>query len=277
MAISEKTIRVNGRNVHYWEDGSQHGRPILLLHGGFGDAWIHWKEIIPLLAFDYHIIAPDLPGYGQSDPLGALRVRGMVDWLSGLLDALGLDQAVLVGHSFAGLFARVLAAEAPQRVPALILVNGGVIPASPFFAKALAYTPVIGRLAFQRIAASTSARAELTRIFANQDALTDEFAGRAQRNREALGRLMQGLTVSRVPDARNPLIPVLLLWGENDPVTPVWVGENIKKGIPSARMSIIAGCGHMPQIETPDVFATQVQFFLDKIDRTPRGSGILSS
>lgn len=280
MGLSEKTIRVNNLNVHYWEDGVQHGKPVLLLHGGFGDAWTHWKEVIPLLAEQYRVLAPDLPGYSQSDPLGNVRVAALVDWLRGFMDAAGVDQAVLIGSSFSGLVVRLLAASIPERVPALVLVNGGVIPDAPTFAKILARIPLLGKTLFNRIAASTSSRSELVRIFGASEALTDEFVARTGKNREALGRLMQGLTISAIPAGRTPLMPVLLLWGEEDTVTPVWAGENIKNAIPGAKLSLVAGCGHMPQIEAPEVFATQVLMFLNNMDRSQRdlpGAGLLNS
>lgn len=279
MALSEKTIRIKTLNVHYWEDGTQHGKPVLLLHGGFGDAWTHWQEVIPLIAEQYRVIAPDLPGYSQSDPLPSVRVSALVDWLRGFMDAVGVDQAVLIGSSFSGLTARMLAAASPQRVPALVLVNGGVIPDAPTFAKILARIPLVGKTLFNRIAASTSSREELVRIFGTSDALTDEFVVRTGKNREALARLMQGLTISAIPSQRIPLMPVLLLWGEEDSVTPVWSGENIQKAIPGSKLSLIAGCGHMPQVEAPDVFATQVLMFLNNLDRSQRdlpGVGLLN-
>lgn len=278
MAISEKTTRVNGHNVHYWEDGTQHGKPVILLHGGFGDAWVQWKEVIPLLAEEYHVIAPDLPGYSQSDALPTVRVNRLVEWLKGVLDTLEIDQSVLIGHSFAGLIARLLTAEMPQRFPALLLVNGGVIPAAPLLAKTVARVPGLGKLVFNRVASSTTTNSELARIFQNQDTLTSEFVARVQQNRDGLARLMQGLTVSAIPQERTPLVPVCLLWGEEDPVTPVWAAENIKKGIPGARLNLIAGCGHLPHVEAPDVFATQVSFFLNNLDRVQRdlpGVGLL--
>lgn len=273
MALSEKTVRVAGRNVHYWEDGAAHGRPLLLLHGGFGDAWTCWREVIPSLAENYHVIAPDLPGYSQSDALPRANAGALVAWLRGLMDAIEVEQAVLVGHSFAGLAARLLAASEPQRVPALVLVNGGVIPNPPAFARALALLPVVGPAMFRRIAGSTGARGELLRAFGNASALTDEFVARTAKNRDGLAALMRGLTLSRIPEARTPRIPVLLLWGEDDPVTPVWAAEVIQRGIPGAKLSLVAGCGHMPHVEAPDVFAAQVMMFLNNLDRSQRNLG----
>ena len=65
MTISENVIDVGGLPVHYWEGGAENGRALLLLHGGIGDAWANWSKVMPALAEDYHVFAPDLPGFGE--------------------------------------------------------------------------------------------------------------------------------------------------------------------------------------------------------------------
>lgn len=130
MKINEQTITVNGLATRYYEAGSGNTRTLLLLHGRFGDAHLHWAEIMPVLADEFHLIAPDLPGYGGSAPLPALSLEAFVDWTQSLLDALNIEQAAVVGSSFGGTVARLLATMRPTYVPALILVNGGGLPRS---------------------------------------------------------------------------------------------------------------------------------------------------
>jgi pimeloyl-ACP methyl ester carboxylesterase len=62
-------IAVEGRPCRYWVAGPDNGRPLLLLHGGLGDAALHWGRALPDLARDFHVLAPDLPGFGASAPL----------------------------------------------------------------------------------------------------------------------------------------------------------------------------------------------------------------
>lgn len=259
--FSEKTITLNGKNIHYYEDGEQHKTTILLLHGGFGDAWMHWNHLMPVLRDEYHTIAPDLPGYGQSDGIRAPTPMALVEWTKGFLDHLGLNDVVVVGNSFGGLIGRLLAANYPQYVPVLVLVNGGVIPAVPTLAQLLAKSWV-GGFIFSQIARSTVSRGNLEGLFENKSLLTDEIVSRAQANRNGLARLMRAHSYADKPEKRTPRIPVLLLWGEEDAVTPRVVGEHIQRGIPGSKLELIAATRHLPHVEEPEIFDWQLRRFL---------------
>ncbi|MCB1676794.1 MAG: alpha/beta hydrolase [Halioglobus sp.] len=260
--INEKTVSVNGLTVHYYEVGEKHNEHILMLHGGFGSAWEQWREVLPLLAENHHVIAPDLPAYGQSDALSGMTLQRLVDWALGLMDALGIQQAALVGNSFGGLIARILAAQQPERAEALVLVNGGVIPSVPFLAKTIASIPVLGNLVYKQVTRSTSSRTQLELAIKTQSVFTPEFLANVQANQKALAGLMRCLSITPVPPERVPKCPTLLLWGEEDAVTPRVVAEHIQRAIPDAKLSLITEIGHMPQLEAPEIFAGQIQNFL---------------
>lgn len=272
MIIEAKTVQVNGRTVRYVEYGAAKGRPIILLHGGFADSEVNWKPAMESLGLEFHAIAPDLPGFGGSAALPGLPgVDRLVVWLKNFMDTLGIEQAVIVGHSFGGLIARVFAASHPDYAVAVVLVDGGVIPNVPPLARFIARIPFVGGFLFGRIAARSCRRPALAGIVAEESAIDDEFASRAWHGREALARLMRGVTLSRVPAARQtPPVPVHVLWGEADGIAPVYVGEFIAKSIPGATINTIAGCGHLPQLEVVDVFTAQISMYLNSIDRQPR-------
>ena len=272
MALIENMATVNGKQVHYWEDGNNVEQTILLLHGGFGNAQLNWQEAIPHLADEYHVIAPDLPGYGQSESI-RITVQNLVDWTRYFIDHLQLEQVVIVGHSFGGLITRIFASQNPKYTPAIVLVNGGVIPAVPLPAKVIAYTPVIGSLVYNQIAKSTTKNSSLESTLKTEEAVTAEFREAVQAEARALGKLMRALSISPVPSERVPPLPVLLLWGEEDSVTPRVVGEYIQRNLKGSKLSLIADVGHMPQVEVPDVFAWQVKQFLKDLNR-PRRQGI---
>ncbi|PJF22360.1 MAG: hypothetical protein CUN56_06390 [Phototrophicales bacterium] len=263
--FSEQVIALNGRNVHYYEDGQDHKTTILLLHGGFGDAWLHWNHIMPELRHEgYRTIAPDLPGYGQSDPIASPTPMALVAWVKAFLDELGIADVVVVGNSFGGLTGRLLAANYPQYVPVLVLVNGGVIPAVPTLAQLLAKSP-LGGLIFRQIARSTVSRNNLGGLFENQTHLTDEVVSRIQANRNGLARLMRAHSIAPKPEKRTPRVPVLLLWGEEDAITPRIVGEHIQRGIPGSKLELIAATRHLPHIEEPEIFLWQLTAFLKSL------------
>ena len=86
MSVGEYEFTLNNRKVTYYEAGLHHSRSILLLHGGIGDAKHNWYDVIPQLAEDYHVLAPNLPGFGGSENLA--RHRDLSDITAWLIDFL---------------------------------------------------------------------------------------------------------------------------------------------------------------------------------------------
>jgi pimeloyl-ACP methyl ester carboxylesterase len=125
--VELRTIEVEGRSVSYLSAGPADGPPLLLVHGGLGDAALHFERIVPLLAARYRVIAPDLPRFGDTAPLPDASFDRLADWLVSLADALALGRVVLVGNSFGAGLSRVLAARHPERVRGLVLLGGGLV------------------------------------------------------------------------------------------------------------------------------------------------------
>jgi pimeloyl-ACP methyl ester carboxylesterase len=275
MPLREKMLTVNGRAVHVWQQNDQNGKAVILLHGGFGDAWTNWKEIIPVLAEeDYHVIAPDLPGYGQSAAMPDMRLGALIEWLQALMETLEVKHAVLIGHSFGSLLARLFAAAHPRHTPAVVLINGGVLPDVPATARLIARIPVLGPMLFKRISDNTATRPYTSEAAHVKEALSENFFANINLNRPGLAALMRGLTLSSVPKAHVPPVPVLLLWGEADTITPLNAAEYVKNEIAGSKLTTIADCGHFPHLEAPEVFTRQVVFYLSKLDRgAERGPG----
>ena len=115
------TVDVGGLAVCYRTRGNADGRPVLLLHGGASDAttWDFFAEA--LVAHGMRVIAPDLRGHGGTARSGAYPLSAFADDVLGLLDALGLDQVALVGHSLGAHAAALAAQRAPHRFTALVL------------------------------------------------------------------------------------------------------------------------------------------------------------
>lgn len=288
------TITVTGRTVHYIEAGPLDARPVILLHGNVGDAAFHWQKLMPELATTYHIIAPDLPGFGGSDPLPHTTFQTLIDWLDAFFDALNIDAAPVVGTSAGGLIARLFAAGYPSRVPALVLINGGGLPAKPpAIARLIARIPVINRFVFgssaQQLIGSRKALNWLAEppetvteniTYTPIDVITDDMLARAQNNLNGLVTLMRTQVLSPVPEARTPLIPTLILWGENDDISPLSVGKRVQSAIPGAQLTPITETRHAPHIAEPDIVAFQIERFLEGLSAPPKsdlgGVGMLS-
>jgi pimeloyl-ACP methyl ester carboxylesterase len=281
MAPIEKTLTLNGLQVNYWEDGQEKARDILLIHGGIGNAAFHWKSIMPVLAETFHVYAPDLPGFGKSVPLPHRSTDALVRWLDDFMQVLGIEQAVVVGNSLGALIARLFAAANPQTVPAVVLVNGGAVPSIPPVLSTFARIPLISQLFFAQLGRMGTSPSTLKRMIHAPEVLTEAFTNDVRAANGGYTRLMRMLFASPMPLKQTPLVPTLILWGADDQLTSVSDAEAIKTSIPGSVLTTIAECGHMPQLETPDVFVWQVNTFLDNLSR-PRqpsrsGPSILSS
>lgn len=131
MSITHNYVQTNGIRMHVAEAGS--GFPVLLCHG-FPELWYSWRHQLTALAdAGFRAIAPDQRGYGETDapqPIDAYSIHHLVGDLTGLLDALEIDKAVIVGHDWGGLVVWQMALLAPQRVAGVVGVNTPVLPAT---------------------------------------------------------------------------------------------------------------------------------------------------
>ena len=110
MTVSQQTITIEGRQAKYWSGGS--GKPLVLIHGGLGDAYQQWHTCFEALEPHFQIIAPDLPGFGVSAPLPMPSYQNYLNWLQLLLDMLNIGgPLLLMGHSFGSVLSRFFAAE----------------------------------------------------------------------------------------------------------------------------------------------------------------------
>ena len=119
--ILSRKIRVAGLDIHYYTAGE--GEPLVVIHGGGGDART-WLSNIAALAGKYTVYAPDLPGYGGSQPLaGDYYIPELTEFVDDFSDNLGLESFNLVGHSLGGAVALNYALEFPYKIRKLVLVS----------------------------------------------------------------------------------------------------------------------------------------------------------
>lgn len=274
--MRERTLTVGGLPIRYWERGS--GRAVTLLHGGFGDAQMHWQSV--LLGDEYRLLAPDLPGFGRSAPLAKPDFALWLGWLEAFLKELQVEQTVLVGNSFGGLLARYFTALHPTMVPALVLVNGGDLPNDIPLARFLGGLPVLGDVMYDALGRSAVTPKNLTGLVHHPAALSPDALERIQTNARGTAGIMRTATLSRFAASDKIKVPVLLVWGVEDKLTPVPVAKRLQKELGSSELVEIADAGHLPHLEAADVFNVQLTQFLERINRPPRpagrGAGILT-
>lgn len=269
-----KTIVANGIATNYHDVGS--GFPVLLIHGsGPGvSAWANWRLTMPALATERRVIAPDMVGFGYSQrPKG---IRYCLDtWVAqavGLLDALQIEQADLVGNSFGGGLALALAIRHPQRVRRLVLMGSAGIsfPLTPGLDAVWGYQPSLAAMrglldifAYDR-SRVTDELAEL-RYQASiqpgfQEAFETMFPAPRQNGVEALA--------SSEADIRALPHETLVIHGREDKVLPLSNAYTLAQWIERSQLHVFGRCGHWTQIEHADRFAQLVGNFLAEADRS---------
>jgi pimeloyl-ACP methyl ester carboxylesterase len=262
MAAERKQGRMHDRRFvqgdidwHLLEGG--HGEPLVLLHGFNGDSY-HFTRVSRRLGAHFRILAPDLPGFGQTEYEGSLdySVEAQADRVLALLDALGIDRFYLGGSSMGGYVACAMAQKAPERVQGLwLLAPGGIqsAPLSPLFE--VVYTGghnalvVRDRADFGRLMDYCFVRPPWLPA-----PLARELADRAGRHAERAAAIFEAIRFDSTPledIAPHVDAPTLVAWGQSDQVLHP-DGLKILEGLlPRARTLLMPGVGHLPMIEAP--------------------------
>ncbi len=269
----------HGRAIAYREYPGN--GPVLFLVHGVGSNSDCWAEVIPrLVTGGAHVVAIDLPGHGQSAKhRGDYSLGPMANALRDLLDYLGHERAVFLGHSLGGGIAMQFFYQFPNRVDGLILVSSGGLgdETKPWLrAATLPGTELVLSLMGSKATISSASWVgrRLARLGVRPQILADEvlirlreFADRDYRN-AFLATLRSVVDVSgqrvsalaQLPMATD--LPVLLIWGEEDKTIPLHHGQAASRVLPHARLIVFPGAGHEPHVHDPQLFADSLLSFL---------------
>jgi 2-hydroxymuconate-semialdehyde hydrolase len=253
-------------NVH--DAGS--GAPVLLIHGsGPGvSAWANWRFAIPRLASRLRVIAPDIVGFGYTDPPESFKysLSQWRDHLLAVLDALGVQKASVVGNSFGGALALSLAAAEPARVDRLVLMGsvGVQFPLTSELDAIWGYEPSLDNM-----------RALMHTFAYDQTIVNDELvrlryeASTRRETRDAYAEMFpaprqSGIDALCLPEDSIRALPhrTLLIHGRDDRVIPMQTSLRLLELIPKSELHIYGNCGHWVQIERSGEFVDLVARFL---------------
>jgi pimeloyl-ACP methyl ester carboxylesterase len=258
MQPREQILTVGGVDVHAWVGGQ--GEPLLVLHGAGGNRG--FTRALASLAERYTVWAPTHPGFGRS---------GDADWMEGIddlarfylwfLDAAGLDRPHVLGHSIGGWTAAEMAVMSPGSLGRLVLVApAGLKPESGEILDIFYLPPP---KLFELTVHDPATIPEWDALFATPPTPAEQEI--AVRNREMTARL------TWKPYMHNPRLPhflprvgnrTLVVWGREDRIVPIVCGEQYRRLLPAATLTVLERCGHLPPIEHPDTFATLTLDFL---------------
>ncbi len=223
------------------------------LHGLFGRP-DHWAAVRLALGAHHRVVAPALPLTLEQAREG---VPALSRFVAGWLSAQGIDRVVLLGNSFGGHVALDFALRYPSRVHGLVLTgSAGLLERS--FTRGVPASP-----------SPAFVRAKLEEVFYDPGFVTDDFVLgvhgflRDRANARAMIGWARATREHPMADHLRAIeAPTLLVWGEEDRITPPAVGEAFRGGLPDARLVTIPRCGHVPMLEAPAAFASAVADFL---------------
>jgi pimeloyl-ACP methyl ester carboxylesterase len=273
-------IVVNGIKVHYKMAGQ--GEPAFLLMHGFAASVFSWREVMQPFAQHGLVVAYDRPAFGlTARPMpgewtgtNPYSLDAQVELAIGMMDALGMPRAILVGNSAGGTVAALTALRHPTRVRALILVDPAIFVggSAPWY-QPLMTTPQgrrIGQLMARQI---KNWGIEFAKSAWHDPAkITPEiWEGYTKPLRaENWDRALWEFTAaSRPAEVRQHLaeltLPTLVITGDDDRIVPTEQSVRLARALPNAHLVVIPNCGHIPHEECPDAFMQAVNDFLKRL------------
>lgn len=258
---TDKTIAVFGQTIHYWDVGSG---PVVVLVHGLGSRKEDWTPVLEPLAQKYRLLVPDQIGFGKSEkPLLDYSVQTYVDFLDEFLRQLKVEKASLVGESLGGWISALYAVELGNGahltpVEKLVLVDAAGLKQDAPIPNLNPNSLATMRGVMESVFYDTSWLNDeaLRRIFTDKLSVHDSYTVRS-----FLGNPM--IATERVDDRLTKIkAPTLVVWGKQDKLIPMAMGERYAAGIAGAKLVSFDKCGHVPATEKTEEFLTAVTAFL---------------
>jgi pimeloyl-ACP methyl ester carboxylesterase len=270
-------VSIHGHEVSYRMGGD--GPAILLIHGMAGSS-LTWKEVMPLLARSYTVLAPDLLGHGESaKPLGDYSLGSFASGLRDFLAVVGVERMTVVGQSLGGGVAMQLAYQYPELCERLALVNSGglgrevswmlrllTLPGAEFIMPVLfpAFVRDRGNDLSQFLLRKGLRAPRIAEMWRAYVSLAEP------ENRRAFVRTLRAVvdTGGQVVSAKDRLyltvgMPTLIVWGDADHIIPVAHAYAAHEAMPGSRLEVFEGVGHFPHAEEPLRFAAVLTDFIE--------------
>jgi pimeloyl-ACP methyl ester carboxylesterase len=253
MTVSLELIKENG---HEYIETSPHSesKPLVLLHGLMG-ALSNFHGIIDHFGEDLNVIVPMLPIYTM--PIRELDLDGLVDYIHSFIEFKKFKSVILLGNSLGGHLAQMYALRYPEMVDKMILTGS-----SGLFENAFGSS-------FPKRSSREYIRAKTEMVFYDPSVATDELVDEVFSNVSDLGKCIRIVKIAKSAVRHNledklPNISTrtLLVWGVQDSVTPLWVGEKFHELLSNSKLVVFDKCGHAPMMELPKQFNEELEKFL---------------
>lgn len=228
---------------------------LILLHGLFGTL-SNWQSVIKKFSRNYHVFAPELPLFDGM--ISESHLNRLVKFLEKYIDEHHIERPILAGNSLGGHIALLYTLKHQDNVSKLVLSGSSGLYENTFGSS------------FPRISDSTYIRDRIFDVFYNKSVVDDDLIDGVfkvlQNKRKALsviGIARDAKKQNLKQDLSKIKVPVLLLWGLQDFITPVAVAEEFYLSLNNAKLCFINECGHVPMMEQPEIFNELLEEFLD--------------
>jgi pimeloyl-ACP methyl ester carboxylesterase len=283
-----RRLPVLGRSVNVVDTGGD--LPVMVFVHGLGGRWQNWLLNIPAFMGSHRVIAPDLPGFGESEmPAEEISISGYAKVVDALLGELGVESAVFVGNSMGGFVSAEIALSFATRVERLVLVSAAGLSIEDRKREPLLTLARIWAASATRVTAQGDA--VVTRPRARRMALQLVLRYPEKLSPAMTYELVQGAGAPGFIDALSALldhsyrdelpkidVPVLIVWGRNDMLVPRGDAREYEDLIgPNARRVMFDDTGHVPMIERPNAFNALVAEFLGEREPAQAGSNVSGS
>jgi pimeloyl-ACP methyl ester carboxylesterase len=268
-------VEIDGMQVHYRDEGNTlDSIPLVLIHGT-GASLHTWEGWVKSLKANHRIITFDLPAYGLTGPnsTGDYSQDYYVSFVDKLLTKLSVKKCILGGNSLGGGVTWAYTLAHPARVKKMILVDAGGFPMTPKsvpIAFQMARLPVLSNL-FKYVTPRAVIEKSLRNVYVHDERITDSLINRyynlalREGNRKAfIDRMKVSIRSDKYLKIKTLTMPTLIIWGEQDGLIPVRVGEQFHQNLPNDTMVVFRDLGHTPMEEDPGNTVKVVMDFLKK-------------
>ena len=260
---------VEGAHVRYIDVGE--GPAVVLIHG-FASSLETWVTVIPALSKKHRVIALDLKGFGwTSRPDGDYSPAAQAKLVTALMDLRGVGSATIVAHSWGSSVALAMTLATPARVSRLAMYDAWVyeeqIPTFFLWSRA----PGVGEALFTLFYGERADERMQAAFYDKEKWVTERLVEEVERALDRPGTTAAALAATRGQryaevQGRYKTIqqPTLLLWGRDDVVTTLAVGERLARDMPHTRLVVYPRCGHFPMLEASNASTADLTAFVDE-------------
>ncbi|MHA7734179.1 alpha/beta fold hydrolase [Nitrosopumilus sp. S6] len=260
--VDEKFLQIDGNKIRYLESGDS-DKTLVLIHG-LGASAERWDQVMPIFAEKFHVVIPDLIGFGYSDkPLADYTIDFFSDFLKQFLKTANISNTNLIGSSLGGQISAEFTAANPDVVEKLVLVSpSGVMKQS---------TPALDAYIMAALYPNEQNAANAFEMMEGSGESIDQkivsgFIERMQLPNAKLAFMstILGLKNAEIITKKLPsiLTQTMLIWGSDDPVIPIQYADDFISSLKDCRFVRMDGCGHTPYVQNPRVFSEKVLDFL---------------